>query len=171
MYFPLIHCLDADCGSVALMYITGAVSVTCQAVASLVTPILIKHNHALPYVLSMVFCLLGYAVAIISANGAALENIAGNRDLPTTEPLIPRTTLHGRDFTATAFIKELRIIFDVLRDRGSATRRSMLLLWLVFFTAAISKATRPLFTTYIQHRVGITPHLVRKDDYAPACFH
>lgn len=139
----------------------------CQAVASLVTPMLIKHNHALPYILSIVFCLLGYVVAINLANGAASENTSENQDLPTTEPLLPGTTSRGRNVTTAAFVKEF---FNKKSDTNSAQRKRMHLLSIVFFTAAIAKATRPLFTTYIQHRVGITPKLVRTDKSTLPCF-
>ena len=97
-----------------------------------------------------------------------LYHAAVIQDLPATEPLLPETPSHRHNFTMAIFMKEMRSIFNILGNRSSATRRSLLLLGLVFFTAAISKATRPLFITYIQHRVDIAPHLVRLDRSPPS---
>lgn len=133
----------------------------CQTLASTTTPMLLKHGHALPYIVSMICCLLAYAVTIVLTSADTPENTTGPEQRMLRAPLLPPAE---GDNTGVSYMKQVQQIFHIFGDKSTITRSTITLLGLIFFTAAVSKATRPLFMTYIQHRVGITPEEVSIDE-------
>ncbi|KAI0857417.1 hypothetical protein F4860DRAFT_489578 [Xylaria cubensis] len=141
-----------------LIYTTGAVVVLCQNIASTVTPFLAGQNQTLPYIFSIICCTLACTVTTIydtTENSASVQACAND---PSTLPLLLHETASQDSQSATLW--ELgEIHYRTWNNKPSMVRRVLKSLGWIFFLAAVAKATRPLFLTYIQHRVGITPEL------------
>ncbi|KAI1419198.1 hypothetical protein F5Y12DRAFT_721013 [Xylaria sp. FL1777] len=140
----------------ALIYTTGAVVVLCQTVASSVTPFLVRQHLALPYIFSIAFCILAGFVTLIDNTPEAPTSGQEWASDSSVQPLLPPRTASedAASASSSGFIAAYSIRW---RNNPSMTRKPLKLLGWVFLLAAIAKATRPLFITYIQHRVGITP--------------
>ncbi|TRX91122.1 hypothetical protein FHL15_007910 [Xylaria flabelliformis] len=77
---------------------------------------------------------------------------------PSTQPLLLHETTSQDSQSATLW--ELgEIHYRTWNNKPSMVRKVLKSVGWIFFLAAVAKATRPLFLTYIQHRVGITPEL------------
>lgn len=118
------------------------------------TPLLLQYGQVQTYIISMVCCLLAYAVTVILTGDTTQDNISGPDQRILRAPLLRPSE---GDSTPESYMTQLGAIFDISADKTASTQRAMMLVGLIFFIAAVSKATRPLFTTYIQHRVGVTP--------------
>ncbi|KAK2591805.1 hypothetical protein QQS21_010506 [Conoideocrella luteorostrata] len=146
----------------AYYYGTGAVAVLAQCLASFATPLLAKHSPFLPYALSVVCCTFAYgAVALykkfdpISASRTEVES----PDAAIREPLIPNAEppSHNENQQSGNLLAVLTSRLDNYTGHTflSGNNNMTIVIW-IFSLMAISKATRPLFTTYIQHRDGLS---------------
>ena len=95
--------------------------------------------------LSIVCCLLAYVVGIAYVRLQNSSDSPLERNNPTAQPLLPNPEQ----------LSEMGLAINTI-----ANDRPLFLVSLVFFIAAISKATRPLFTSYIQRRYGVSPTMV-----------
>ncbi|KAI8630198.1 hypothetical protein F5Y19DRAFT_474582 [Xylariaceae sp. FL1651] len=155
-FLTLVLLREQTSGSLraALIYATGAVIVLCQMIASSVTPLLANSNPILPYILSILCCLLAYVATLLHDNDGSprLEKA----DHSSTRPLLKNVSEAKSAFSPT--LREFRADYSqIWRSMSFQAISPVRLLGLVFVLASIAKATRPLFITYIQHRVGITP--------------
>ncbi|KAI3338074.1 hypothetical protein F4824DRAFT_461073 [Ustulina deusta] len=140
----------------ALIYTTGAVIVLCQTIASSVTPFLARQDLALPYIFSIICCVLaGFATIVYDTAGAPSSSREWTND-SSAQPLLS-PLVASEDAPSAAPLGILGAYSDRWYNKPFTTRKVLKLLGLVFLLVAIAKATRPLFITYIQHRVGITP--------------
>ncbi|KAI1357220.1 hypothetical protein F5Y08DRAFT_324781 [Xylaria arbuscula] len=157
IFLTIVDIRDKTSGSLrtSLIYTTGAVTVLCQTIASSVGPSLAARELTLPYILSIVCCSLAASIANISNTTEIPVNSRDWRSDPCTRPLLsPPASNH--DASSSIPMGFLRTHSDRWQEKPSRTRNVLKLLGFVFLLAAIAKATRPLFITYIQHRVGIT---------------
>lgn len=92
--------------------------------------------------LSIVCCLLAYVVGIAYVRLQNGSDSPLERNNAVTQPLLPNLEQ----------LLEMELAINTI-----ANYRPLLLVSVVFFIAAISKATRPLFTSYIQRRYGVSP--------------
>ncbi|KAI0423866.1 hypothetical protein F5Y09DRAFT_173480 [Xylaria sp. FL1042] len=140
----------------ALIYTTGAVIVLCQTIASSVTPFLAKQDLSIPYSLSVICCIFAGFITIVDSMAG---NPAGGRDWTNNSSLRPLLSplVANQDRLSVTPTGLITAYSNVWLNKPPMARKSLKLLGWVFLFAAIAKATRPLFTTYIQHRVGITP--------------
>lgn len=135
---------------------TGAVVVLCQTIASSVASSLATKNLTLLYILAVVCCSL--AAFVVNAYDTAGDPANSRRwaSDPCTQPLLsPPASIH--DPTSPVPLGFMRTYSDRWQEKPSRVKIVLKLLGFVFLLAAVAKATRPLFITYIQHRVGITP--------------
>ncbi|KAI0448387.1 hypothetical protein F5B21DRAFT_497660 [Xylaria acuta] len=140
----------------ALIYTTGAAVVLCQTIASTVTPFLARQSPTLPYIFSIAFCALAGAVTTVyhAASSPASDRECAND--PSTQPLLLHVAASQNPHPTTSW-ELVKIHYARWSNKASITRKVLKLIGLIFFLAAVAKATRPLFITYIQHRVGVTP--------------
>ncbi|KAI1194637.1 hypothetical protein F5X97DRAFT_327320 [Nemania serpens] len=139
----------------ALIYTTGAVVVLCQTIASSVSQLPARQNPILAYLIAISCCILAGVIAIIYE---PLSNQAydGERASdPSAQPLIPLVN-PDQDTPPATLWGFLGMYSRGWRMTHSGTRRVLKSLGIIFFLAAVAKATRPLFLTYIQHRVGVS---------------
>ncbi|KAI1739707.1 hypothetical protein F4680DRAFT_448703 [Xylaria scruposa] len=141
-----------------LIYTTGAAVVLCQTIASTVTPFLARQNQIMPYIFSITCCILASTVTTIYDAAESSASVRACADDPSTQPLLLHETASQDPQSATLW--ELgEIHYRTWNNTSSLIREALKSLGWIFFLAAVAKATRPLFLTYIQHRVGITPEL------------
>ncbi|KAI1754227.1 hypothetical protein F4782DRAFT_493683 [Xylaria castorea] len=141
-----------------LIYTTGAAVVLCQTIASTVTPFLARQNSALPYIVSITCCVLASTVTIVyDATGSSASDRACAND-PSTQPLLSHVTA-SEDLQSATLWGLGRMHYRRWNNKPSMIRKLLKSLGWIFFLAAVAKATRPLFLTYIQHRVGVAPEL------------
>ncbi|KAI1278998.1 hypothetical protein F5Y07DRAFT_360135 [Xylaria sp. FL0933] len=140
----------------ALVYTTGAVIVICQTIASSITPFLAKQGLPMPHFFSAICCILAGLITIVYGTAG---NSASGRDWTndsSVQPLLPPLAASQNASSGTPF-GLITAYCNMWLNKVFAVRKPLKLLFWVFLFAAIAKATRPLFTTYIQHRVGVTP--------------
>ncbi|KAI1154177.1 hypothetical protein F4825DRAFT_412822 [Nemania diffusa] len=142
----------------AFIYMTGAVIVLCQTIASEVTPFLARKSPTLPYIFSIACCILASVLAIVYNTTESLVSDQECSNDRSTEPLLSHIAASRDNYLVPLFgFKET--YSQIWRDMQPITRKALKSLGFIFFVAAIAKATRPLFINYIQHRVGVTPEL------------
>ncbi|KAK5626745.1 hypothetical protein RRF57_002460 [Xylaria bambusicola] len=142
--------------STCLIYTTGAVVVLSQTIAASAGPFLAAQSLVLPYIFSIICCSL--AVFVVNFQVTA-EDLTSGREWAgdaCTQPLLS-PALASHDTSSAVPLGFIRTYSNRWQNKPSTIRNALKLLGLVFLLAAIAKATRPLFITYIQHRVGITP--------------
>ncbi|KAI0532099.1 hypothetical protein GGR58DRAFT_517978 [Xylaria digitata] len=140
----------------ALIYITGAVIVLSQTIASSVTPFLARQNPTFPYTFSIVCCVLASIVTVFYHTGGIPT---GNREWISNSLVRPllSPTVANQEAPSSTQLGFLEVYSQRWHNKSFNTRVIITLLGFIFLLAGIAKATRPLFTTYIQHRIGITP--------------
>ncbi|KAI0975630.1 hypothetical protein F4678DRAFT_483879 [Xylaria arbuscula] len=134
----------------ALVYMTGAVIVLCQIFASSITRLIAKQDLTLSYILSLVCCTLAGFVTIRDSVARA---VASDQNW-TADSMRPLLSHRKASNMPLGLIEEY---LNGWHNMHSGARKSLTLLGWAIFLAAIAKATRPLFLTYVQHRVGLTP--------------
>ncbi|KAI0440338.1 hypothetical protein F4803DRAFT_527673 [Xylaria telfairii] len=141
----------------ALIYTTGAAVVLYQTIASTVTLFLARQSPTLPYIFSIACCILAITVTIgyDTTEGQASERVYV--DDPSTQPLLTHGAASQDPYTERP--STFGNIYRRWKNEPSENRKIMKSLGWIFGLAACSKATRPLFLTYIQHRDGIMPDL------------
>ncbi|PVH84337.1 hypothetical protein DL98DRAFT_85772 [Cadophora sp. DSE1049] len=134
---------------VYVIFALGAIMTLCQAAGTAVAPRLLKRGESIPGVIAIVFCILAYLLLAVDLRLNAEPVKVSNEPEPLLGELHEPQEPHlYRVLSSTSKIFAFESIY---KDRNLAT------VGLVFFTAGISKATRPLFTTYIQRRYGFSP--------------
>ncbi|KAI8951733.1 hypothetical protein F4801DRAFT_544156 [Xylaria longipes] len=142
----------------ALIYTTGAAVVLCQSIASTITPFLARQSPTLPYILSIACCVFASTVTIVYNETGSLMSDRACANNPSLLPLLSHVATSQDHHSATPW-ELCKIHYRRWNTKPSMTRKVLKSLGLIFFLAAVAKATRPLFITYIQHRVGVTPEL------------
>jgi hypothetical protein len=125
----------------------------CQAAGSALTPQFLKRGEALPCVPSIVCCVLAYVLLVLDIR---LDTSSPSTDLsiePSTQQLLHELQA-SQESQADGFLVRSAKFLTLDSVLGS---RNLALSAAVFFTAGVSKASRPLFTTYIQRRYGFSP--------------
>lgn len=153
------HSADSRLRSAALIYTTGAAVVLDQTIASTVTPFLARQSPTLPYILSIGCCVLASTVTIVYNTTEGLASDRACADDPSTQPLLAHVA--ASQYPCTERPWTFGNIYRRWKNEPSEIRKVIKSLGWILGLAACSKATRPLFITYIQHRDGITPELVR----------
>ncbi|KAI0190546.1 hypothetical protein F4808DRAFT_453858 [Astrocystis sublimbata] len=139
-----------------LICTTGAAVVLCQTIASAVTPPLSKRSPILLYLLSIACCILaGIATVGYSTTRSPASDRQRSND-PSRQPLLSYT---NQDHFSPNLLGFIKIYYTRWNSKPFITRKVLAILGFIFFVLSISKATRPLFLTYIQYRSGITPEL------------
>ncbi|KAI0481809.1 hypothetical protein F4859DRAFT_529560 [Xylaria cf. heliscus] len=139
-----------------LIYTTGAAVVLCQTIASAVTPFLAAQSPTLPYIFSIVCCVLACAITIVYNATRSPESDRACANDPSTQPLLPHQAANRDPNPMTPWgLGEVH--YRIWKSKPSMARKALKSLGVIFFLAAVAKATRPLFITYIQHRAGVTP--------------
>ncbi|KAI0202874.1 hypothetical protein F4808DRAFT_60979 [Astrocystis sublimbata] len=164
LFLTIILIRQISRGSIraAAIYATGSFVVIQQSMASAFTPYLVGQNPALPYLISMACCIVAGVIAITSdVTQCPACGRLSTSDSTTRQPLL----LH----VVKSQAKHCPRLQELCQAHAKAiatsrcmARKVLKYLALVSFLAAIAKATRPLFTTYIQHRVGVTPEFATK---------
>lgn len=148
-----------------MYFLTGAVVVISQSVGSFVTPRLTARSPALPYAVAILCCGVTFCAVILSNPSSSFFRANDIRGHATESDALlrPRDAhLDCSDQSASTltlisnYLSELKVHVSRARDQNNIP-----LVARAFALAAVSKATRPLFTTYIQSRDGITPSRVR----------
>ncbi|KAJ9413562.1 hypothetical protein QL093DRAFT_1106157 [Fusarium oxysporum] len=168
----LIKCAGGGChGSVFLMlailhsqkpqhyfayhYMTGAIGVLTQSLGSLSASRLSRHSHILPGVFSGLCCLMAYSVILF------LKKMDADTKEPSQDessPLLSHQQQILRVDDAPA--SQIAVAGYISRHGGSSSplrSQDLKFLPIVFVLMGFCKSTRPLFTTYIQHRHGVSP--------------
>lgn len=150
----------------AILYsLTGALVVISQSVGSFITPLLTTRSPALPYAVAILCCGAAFFAVILSNPSSSFFRPNDIRGHPTESDALlrPRDAhLYSSDQSASTltlisnYLSECKAHVLIARDQNNLR----LIAW-TSALAAVSKATRPLFTTYIQSRDGITPSRVR----------
>lgn len=148
--------------SAALIYTSGAVIVLCQTLASWVSQLPARQNPILAYIIAMACCILAGIIAIIYEPLSNQANDGERTSDPSTQLLIPLVHT-GQDNSPATLWGLLGMYSRRWRNTHSGIRRVLKSLGIIFFLAAVAKATRPLFLTYIQHRVGVPAEVVSAD--------
>ncbi|KAI0521657.1 hypothetical protein F5B22DRAFT_546077 [Xylaria bambusicola] len=158
IFLTIIGIRDKTSGSLrtCLIYTTGAVVVLSQTIAASVGPFLATQSLVLPYIFSIICCFLAAFVVNVYVTAEDLANGCEWASDACTQPLLS-PPVASYDASSVIPLGMIRTYSNRWQSKPSTTRRVLKLLGLVFLLAAIAKATRPLFITYIQHRVGITP--------------
>ncbi|KNB13847.1 hypothetical protein FOXG_21356 [Fusarium oxysporum f. sp. lycopersici 4287] len=142
-------------GSFAYYYMTGAIVALSQPLGSFSASRLSKHSHILPGALSGLCCIMTYAIIIFLRQTDADTKESSQNE---TSPLLPdgQQILRGDDAPASHMTASEHITW--LCGSSSLFRsRELKFLPRVFVLMGFCKSTRPLFTTYIQHRHGVSP--------------
>ncbi|KAI3316734.1 hypothetical protein HD806DRAFT_527656 [Xylariaceae sp. AK1471] len=142
----------------ALIYTTGATIVLCQTIASVVTPSLAIQSPILPYIISILCCVLAIVVTIIYNKAGGSASDPDWADNSSAQPLLPNGAA-VENATSPRALAGMMGCSGGWHNKPSMTKEVLKSIGFIFFIAAIAKATRPLFITYIQHRVGIIPKL------------
>ncbi|EXK26302.1 hypothetical protein FOQG_14627 [Fusarium oxysporum f. sp. raphani 54005] len=136
-------------------YSTGAITVLSQTLGSLSASRLSKHSHILPGALSGLCCIVTYAMIIFLRQKDADTKEPGQNE---SSPLLPDGQQILRGDSAPASHIPLSDYLTSLYGSSSPLRgQELRFLPIVFFLMGFCKSTRPLFTTYIQHRHGVSP--------------
>lgn len=151
-------------GGSAFFYSTGAVTALCQAARSVLTRYLLTRGNTLPSVLSIVCCILAYVVLAMYISVDKASALSGRSGDPATEPLLNdpesppgvQPPSEEQDGRLASWIPSSISRLKFLSVDVAARSRNLSLLASIFPIAAISKATRPLFTTYIQRRYKLS---------------
>ncbi|EXL66250.1 hypothetical protein FOPG_17570 [Fusarium oxysporum f. sp. conglutinans race 2 54008] len=168
----LIKCVGGGChGSVFLMlailhsqkpqhyfayhYMTGAIGVLTQSLGSLSASRLSRHSHILPGVFSGLCCLMAYSVILF------LKKMDADTEEPSQDESCPLLS-HQQQILRVddAPASQMAVAGYISRpgSSGSPLRsQDLKFLPIVFVLMGFCKSTRPLFTTYIQHRHGVSP--------------
>ncbi|KAI0808811.1 hypothetical protein GGR55DRAFT_185902 [Xylaria sp. FL0064] len=110
----------------------------------------------MPLFFSVICCIFAGLVTILYGTAG---NPASDRDWindSSVQPLLSPLAASQNAPSGTPF-GLIAAYCNMWLNRLFTARKPLKLLVWVFLFAAVAKATRPLFTTYIQHRVGITP--------------
>ncbi|KNB14055.1 hypothetical protein FOXG_21034 [Fusarium oxysporum f. sp. lycopersici 4287] len=168
----LIKCVGGGChGSVFLMlailhsqkpqhyfayhYMTGAIGVLTQSLGSLSASRLSRHSHILPGVFSGLCCLMAYSVILFLKK---MDADTEERSQDESRPLLSHQQQILRVDDAPA--SQMAVAGYISRPGGSGSplrSQDLKFLPIVFVLMGFCKSTRPLFTTYIQHRHGVSP--------------
>ncbi|EWZ78534.1 hypothetical protein FOWG_17233 [Fusarium oxysporum f. sp. lycopersici MN25] len=141
--------------SFAYHYMTGAIGVLTQSLGSLSASRLSRHSHILPGVFSGLCCLMAYSVILF------LKKMDADTEEPSQDessPLLSHQQQILRVDDAPA--SQIAVAGYISRHGGSSSplrSQDLKFLPIVFVLMGFCKSTRPLFTTYIQHRHGVSP--------------
>ncbi|KAK2667769.1 hypothetical protein RAB80_016960 [Fusarium oxysporum f. sp. vasinfectum] len=142
-------------GSFAYYYMTGAIVALSQPLGSFSASRLSKHSHILPGALPGLCCMMTYGIIIFLR-----QTDAGPKEPSHNEssPLLP----DGQQILRVDNAPVSHMTVSEYTNRlcgGGFPLRSQELKFLprVFVLMGFCKSTRPLFTTYIQHRHGVNP--------------
>ncbi|KAF5234158.1 hypothetical protein FANTH_12260 [Fusarium anthophilum] len=136
-------------------YLTGAITVLFQTLGFFSASPLSKHGHILPGALSAFCCIMAYAIILFLRQ---MDAHAKEPNQNESSPLLPDGQQILRDDIAPTSHITLSEYLTSLCGRSSLLRSQELrFLPIVFFLMGFCKSTRPLFTTYIQHRDGVSP--------------
>ncbi|ENH64982.1 hypothetical protein FOC1_g10000518 [Fusarium oxysporum f. sp. cubense race 1] len=139
----------------AYYYMTGAIVVLSQPLGSFSASHLSKHSHILPGALSGLCYIMTYAI-IIFLRQTDTDTKEPSRN--ESSPLLPEGQQIFRGDDAPASLMPLSKYITSLYGSSSPLRSQELkFLPRVFVVMGFCKSTRPLFTTYIQHRHGVSP--------------
>jgi len=123
-----------------------------------------RQSSFLPYAISVVCCLFAYGVVACYKylNPDSVSDIQGDRpDASAREPLIPHIGSSGggggrQNMLMAPLVPLYRWLDEYTGGVFSSAGKNPSYVVVIFFLLAIAKATRPLFTSYIQHRHGAT---------------
>jgi hypothetical protein len=149
---------------------------------------MVERSKFLPSSAAVVGCLLAYGFAAIYRHASAgldpetPSSETADPDALVREPLIPHPEPEpspgrgGQDVSSSPLGPLHRWRHDCSRLLSSDESKNLSLVVALFFLMAVSKAIRPLFTSYIQHRDGATTEQVMTGIpsdpfYATPCFH
>ncbi|SCO54235.1 uncharacterized protein FFNC_15412 [Fusarium fujikuroi] len=136
-------------------YLTGAITLLSQTLGSFAASTLSKHSHILPGALSAFCCIMTYAI-ILFLRQSDTHTKDPNQD--ESSPLLADGQQISRNDNAPASYAPLSEYPNSLYGSSSRSRGPELRhLPIVFFLMGFCKSTRPLFTTYIQDRHGVSP--------------
>lgn len=117
-----------------------------------------RENPTLAYIIALACCILAGNIAIVYE--PLLSNqLGGGEESYTTQPLLAPLVNPRRENPGTALLWGFLRTYYTRKwynATHSETWGALKSLGIVFFLAAVAKATRPLFLTYIQHRVGVS---------------
>jgi hypothetical protein len=140
----------------------------CQAAATALVGPLLKYSIALPGVFSVICCVLAYVVGF--AYLRVMDSPFCEAHSPSSQPLLPDLRLSPAEPTPDQesswlipFGLSAAATSESLGIRAVTENKTLFLASSIFSIAAISKATRPLFTTYIQRRYGVSPSKVTSE--------
>ena len=126
-------------------------------------PILAKRSIFLPGVVSALSCVAAYGLVAFFEHIISISDGPSEQPRPSErDPLLPdREGSHPENDQQSEHPPSLASrLHTYIGHAFSSADRNLSLVVGAFFLMAISKATRPFFTTYIQHRDGITPNQV-----------
>ncbi|KAF4450282.1 hypothetical protein F53441_6564 [Fusarium austroafricanum] len=143
----------------AYYYATGAVTVLAQAFGPFLVSMLAEHSCILPGVLSALCCIISYSI-LDYLNGVgytAKESVQDESSSLRTPLLLDQQQAYQDNGKPSDSGVSLMVHLSTYFGKQSLLRTSELaFLPSVFFLMAICKSTRPLFTTYIQHRDNVS---------------
>ncbi|PCD21387.1 hypothetical protein AU210_016352 [Fusarium oxysporum f. sp. radicis-cucumerinum] len=136
-------------------YLTGAITVLFQTLGSFSASPLSKHSHILPGALSAFCCIITYAIILCLRQTDAHTKEPNQNE---SSPLLADGQQILRNDNAPASHTPWSQYLNLLYGSNSPSRSPELRhLPIVFFLMGFCKSTRPLFTTYVQHRHGVSP--------------
>jgi hypothetical protein len=151
-----------------------------QSFGSWVAPLMVERSNFLPFATATASCLLayGFAASYRHASSDLGQEIhsADGPDASVRVPLILRrepelsTGLGGQDAGFSLLGPLGRWLQDYAGIVFSAENKNLSLVVALFFLMAVSKATRPLFTSYIRYRDGATLEQVMMAIPSYPCF-
>ncbi|KAG4257591.1 hypothetical protein FPRO03_13853 [Fusarium proliferatum] len=134
---------------------SGAIEVLTQPLGSFFASRLSRHSHILPGVLSGFSCIIAYSVIIfLKKTDADAEKPSQDESRPL---LADQQQTSCVDDAPASQMAVPGYVSRPGRSNSPLREQDLRFLPIVFGLMGFCKSTRPLFTTFIQHRHGVSP--------------
>ncbi|KAJ2895035.1 hypothetical protein MKZ38_006990 [Zalerion maritima] len=156
---------QSDARRTSFYFLTAAVTVVAQSAALFIAPWLVKRNPSLAFAVPILCCftvalLASFSTPSISVRVDDIDRGNGDHTDGVYTPLLAQRqqeqTRDGNGLSPAELVLKMIARPYFQRELRQVNSNSMLLVVVALFLAGISKSTKPLFKTYIQHRVGTT---------------